>query len=162
MPDTLFGIDVPEYTPTGVFPFDCNFNLKRTKKWDVKSFRFSPVIEQYFQISDSPLYLFEIGLQLRGVDQYDEGSQFAILWDFFNLHMGKRHPFYWYDPVTWAALPYNANPALNYRDNPLIRINHATPDAGRYICNFDDDEISYELFEWKLRKANLKMSGVPG
>jgi len=158
MSDFLFGEPVPAYTPVGVFPFDPDVNFKRGRKWENKVHQFSPILEQRFVIGGSPLITFEIGFDvLKGELTDIIASRSGILWKFFNDHQGRAVSFWYYDPVPWSTYP---NP---YRDDPTTRLTHPShATLGRYVALFDEDEMSVELFEYKLRKAQLKIGGFPG
>ncbi len=108
-------------------------------------------------MAGSPLITFEIGFSALKGDLTDLTSKPGKLWKFFNDHGGRAVSFWYYDPVPWSSM---ANP---YRDDPTTRLSHPTQATlGRYVALFDEDEMSVELFEYKLRKAQLKVSGYPG
>lgn len=173
-PDTLFGIPIPTTPPVGVFPYDPDFGFKRGRQWNTKVFPFSPLLEQRFIMNASPLITWQIGFAVMKGDFDQTGTVFTTLWDFFNAHLARGVPFYYYDPVYWKRYPaaQYSHGGVNYRDDPTQRINHpgglSGAEAGysatyqRYIMLFADDEMSYELFDRRLRKTELSIQGVPG
>jgi hypothetical protein len=118
---------------------------------------FSPLMEQRFVMAASPLVSFDLGFEAMKGDITDVTSKSGKIWKFFNDCQGRSVSFWYFDPVPWSRL------GSPWRDDPTTRTTHPTEATrGRYIALFDEDELSVELFEWKLRKAQLKISGYPG
>jgi hypothetical protein len=148
---------VPGYEPVGVFPYDPDNNFKRGRKWETQTHKFSPILEQRFVIASNPLISFEIGFSVLKGSLADPTTKPGALWQFFNACQGQAVSFWYYDPVPWSTMPEP------YRDSPTSRLTHPTQATlGRYIALFDEAEMSAELFEYKLLKSLLKISGFPG
>lgn len=167
MPDTVFGIEIPEIVPVGVFPFDPDYQFRRGRKWVTEIHRFSPLLEQRVIVGQEPEITWQIGFSALRGHFIEEDSNFVKLWDFFNAHMGMATPFYFYDPVPWSRYSDKT-----YRDNPEARLGHPGdiseggiiygPTTGRYVCLFDSDEMSADAFERRLRRTELILRGYAG
>lgn len=158
----LFGVTLPVYTPTGIFPVDPDYNFKRGRKWETKVHRFSPVLEQRFILTNTPEITFEIGFDAMKGTFSDSTKKFNKIWTFFSSHKGRAVPFYFYDPVPWgtANMPYKEDPTQR-PSSPGTGANPA-PTVGRYVMIFDEDEVSFEQFEAKVRRGQLKLTGFAG
>lgn len=173
MSNTLFGITVPELNPVGVFPHDPDISFTRGRQWQTQIHRFSPLLEQRFVRASSPQITIDIGFNaMKGA--FRDTGKFKNIWEFFDSHRGRGIPFYFYDPVVWTRIPYNSNPLYNYRDIPTTRINipanttfsgnpiSYSSDTSRFVCVFEEDEMTIDLLEAKLRSTQLKLHGFKG
>jgi len=172
--DYLFGEQIPQYIPVSVFPYDPDFSFKRGHKWDNVVHSLSPILEQRFVLSDSPLITFEVGFNVMKGEIFDVTSKPGQIWQFFLAHLGRAVGFWYYDVVPWSYYPgpWASTGGVDYRDDPAARLTHPgglsgaeagySSSTGRYIAHFDEDDMSIELFVYKIRKAQLKISGYPG
>jgi hypothetical protein len=159
------------YTPVGVLPYDPDYGLKRGRKWQTGIVPFSPILEQRFvmagvtiqtvnaqwTIIQNPLITYEIGYNVAHGDLLDPTTKAASLWAFFNSHRGRATLFWFYDPVVWTAYPEP------YRSQPSTRLTHPTDATiSRYIAMFDEDQMSSDVFQWRMMKTQLKLSMYPG
>lgn len=176
MPDTLFGITVPSQTdiaevPGNVFPLDPDFGFTKKRKWDTRIHKFGPHLEQRFPIRSTPEISFRMGFSAMKGAYADPTSSFQKLWLFYLNRRGRGIPFWFYDPILWKVYPAPANSTglVPYRDYPVLRMTHPgglggaeagfTKTTGRYLCIFEEEEMSVEVFEYRLRKSNLSVRG---
>lgn len=169
MPDQIFGLDLPEYEPDGVFPFNPDFGFKKRRIWKTITHRFSPALAQCFIQASVPQIEFSIGLSTMKGTFDDAFGQFQRLWLFFNNHRGRQTSFWFYDPRAWATFPaYDGTYPYDYRDDPGARPDITPVEIegvlynkyrGRHVCVFSEDEMTAELFEYRLRKTDLKVIG---
>lgn len=178
MPDTLFGVEVPdqvgiEQTPENVFPIDPDFGFTKRRQWDTKIHSLGPHLEQRFVLRATPQIVFNVGFQAMKGAFNDENATFRQLWLFYINCRGRGTPFWFYDPIPWKLYPAPSASTghVPYRDSPVLRITHPgslsgaesgyDKYVGRYLCLFEEDQLSVEVFEWRLRKATLSVRGFP-
>lgn len=171
MPDTLFGVNVPEYTPVGVFPYDPDISFTRGRKWDTIIHSFSPLLQQRIIQDTEPAQTFQIAFSAMKGEFLEDGTKFRDIYLFYVNHRGGAIPFYYYDPVPWSRYPTakNSTNKVPYRDNPAVRINHPgnLPGAeanfdsstGLYVTLFSEDTMDFETFDRRLRKTGIKLRG---
>jgi len=165
VPNSLFGITVPEFTVSTVWPYDPDFGFTVSRNWDTKRHQISPVLEQRFVMNSAALLTFQLGFNTLNGDFTPGTDKFINVWTFWSTHKGRAVPFYFYDPRPWSGADYKPT---NYRDDPAKRLispgtgANPVPTTGRYIVTSDDDDLSVEQFALRLRKAQLHFSGYPG
>lgn len=174
-PDMLFGVPVPtQAVPKDVFPYDPDYAYTRyAGKWEVIVHQFSPLLAQRFIQSTVPESAFEIGFDAMKGEFMEPNTKFNDIYLFYSNHRGQENPFWFYDPEAWAGYPPPNASTHNvpYRDSPLVRIFHPgglsgaemgySATTGQYVVFFDDDNLDFEQFDYRLRKAKIKLRGYP-